>query len=223
MDVAALTVVIAKSPVPGKVKTRLVPPLTYEQAADFAAAALLDTMAVVEAAGTNVAVALDGDVADLPPRPNGWDNVDIRSQGSGTLGERLAYVFGQAFVRSPVPASVVIIAMDSPQVGVLDLRGAHEALTSSDVVVGPSADGGYWLIGFSHGAASLAATAFDTVPMSTDHTYEAQVHRLRSLGASLATLRVLRDVDTFDDALAVAAEIHGSHTARTVSSWTLHR
>jgi uncharacterized protein len=186
------TAVIAKSPLPGHVKTRLCPPLTFEQAACVAEAALCDTLcAVADVPGRHV-VALDGE-------PGGWlpDGFEVTSQGTGGLGDRLAFVFRTI----GVPA--VVIAMDTPQVTPDLLARAHELLTSHDIVLAPTLDGGYWLIGMS----MLRPEVFDNVVMSSASTYSLQVAQANRLRLTIAELPMLRDVDDWDDAVAVAAEI----------------
>ncbi len=186
------TAVIAKSPRPGYVKTRLCPPLTFQQAAGVAEAALRDTLGAVAGVPGRHVVALDGEPGDwlLP-------DFEVTSQGTGDLGDRLAFVFRTVGVPS------VVIAMDTPQVTPELLVEAHTLLTTHDVVLAPTSDGGYWLIGMS----SLHADVFDGVVMSSPATYDMQLGRAHQLGLTIALLPMLRDVDDWDDALAVADEI----------------
>ena len=103
----ATVIVIAKAPVPGRVKTRLTPPLSPTQAAALARAALEDTLAAVAAArlaGRRV-VALDGD-------PDGWlpDGFELVAQRGGGLAQRLARAF------EDVGGPALLIGMDTPQI-----------------------------------------------------------------------------------------------------------
>lgn len=199
-------VVLAKAPVPGRVKTRLCPPCTPEEAARLAEAALHDTLVAASACGCDERVlVLDGSPG--PWLPPGWRLV---AQVPGNLNRRLA----GAFRTCAAPA--VLVGMDTPQLdpGVLDR--AFVALTSpvSDAVLGPARDGGYWAIGF----ARRVRGAFRGVPMSTSHTCVAQHARLRALGLRTRLLPTLRDVDHFDDAPAVARDIPTSQFAAAVAS-----
>ena len=119
----------------------------------------------------------------------------IAQQGSG-LDERLA----NAFADLEKPA--VIVGMDTPQVSTAALHAALSGLESSGAVLGPAADGGYWAIGLRE----PDPRALLGVPMSSPHTLEAQRRRLRALGLGVVELQTLRDVDTFADAVAVAAD-----------------
>ena len=89
----------------------------------------------------------------------------------------------------------------TPQLTAPLLEQAASLLTTADAVLGPALDGGYWAIGLREADPS----AFDGVPMSTPLTGALQRRRLRRLGLRVAPLPPLRDVDTIDDAVAVAA------------------
>jgi uncharacterized protein len=186
---ATTLLVIAKQPVPGRVKTRLVPPCTFEQAAALAEAALADTLrTVLMAPAARRVLVLDGEPGPwLPP------GFDIVPQCGGPLDERLAAAF--AAVRGPA----LLIGMDTPQVtpGLLavDWRAA-------DAVFGPAADGGFWALGLREPDPALLRG----VPMSTSATGAIQLARLVAAGLRVAQLPQLRDVDTAADALAVARE-----------------
>ena len=181
--------VIAKQPVPGRVKTRLVPPCTYEQAAALAEAALADTLhTVLRVPARRRVLVLDGEPGPwLPP------GFDVVPQCGGPLDERLA----AAFAGASGPA--LLIGMDTPQV-------TPELLTvdwqSADAFFGPAADGGFWALGLRAPDPALLRG----VPMSTPGTGAVQRARLVAAGLRVAELPQLRDVDTAADALAAARE-----------------
>ena len=187
----ATLAVIAKAPAPGRSKTRLCPPCTPGQAAWLAEAALRDTLAALDACGGRRAIVLDG--ARGPWLPPAFEVIGQRGNG---LGERLA-----AAVEDLGPP-VVIVGMDTPQLTppLLEHARATLARPEVDAVLGPTWDGGYWTIGLS----SAPNGVFDGVPMSTERTFDAQLARLRKLGLRCALLPRLRDVDTWQDARAVA-------------------
>jgi len=207
-------VVIAKAPVPGRVKTRLTPPCTPEQAGAIAQAALHDTLATVAATpASRRVIALDG-------QPGAWlpDGFDILAQRTGGLANRLFGAFEDCFHFSPEP--VVLIGMDTPQVTVDHLVRVQMALQAgSDAVIGMASDGGYWLIGLRR----LEPDAFAGVPMSTDDTGAAQFERLKSSGYRVTLTDELRDVDSAMDAVKVASEMPGSRFAAAVdAAFTSH-
>jgi rSAM/selenodomain-associated transferase 1 len=203
------TVVIAKTPVPGRVKTRLCPPCTPEQAAALAAAALADTLAAAD--GCRCArrvLSLDG--APGPWVPPGWDVVP---QSLGTLGDRL----DAAVLAAEGP--VLVVGMDTPQLSPALLDDAWARLLEPDVdaVLGPACDGGYWTIGVRAPRWGL----FEEVEMSTTRTGTQQRARLDALGLTVVALGELRDVDTFADARAVARTVPHSRFAAELATMRL--
>ena len=193
---ATTLLVIAKQPLPGRVKTRLVPPCTHEQAAALAEAALADTLnAVLMAPAARRVLVLEGEPGPwLPP------GFDILPQRRGPLDERLAAAF--AAVHGPA----LLIGMDTPQVtpGLLAVNWQ-----AADAVFGPAADGGFWALGLRLPDPALLRG----VPMSTPVTGAIQRARLLSAGLRVADLPQLRDVDTAADAVAVARQAPRSRFA----------
>jgi glycosyltransferase A (GT-A) superfamily protein (DUF2064 family) len=188
--------VIAKAPVPGRVKTRLCPPCTPEQAATVAAAALADTLDVLSATpAVRRTLVLQGDY----PTPKGWHAVPQRGDG---LGERLANAFADT-ARPGV--ATLLVGMDTPQLSLVDCPAGN--------ALGPAEDGGWWALQLENPA---DAAVLRTVPMSTSATGALTIGALRRRGLSVAPLPVLRDVDTAEDAHAVAALCPGSRFARAV-------
>jgi rSAM/selenodomain-associated transferase 1 len=197
-------VVMAKSPVPGRSKTRLCPPLTPRDAAEVAEAALADTLgAVADTKARRRVLALDGAVGDwLPP---GFDVITQRGDG---LGERLAAALDD------VGAPSVLIGMDTPQVtpALLDETMDELMRPGVDAVLGLALDGGWWGIGLRRPRTGL----FAGVPMSTPLTGARQRRRMHRLGLRTVALPTLRDVDVIEDAVAVAAAVPSSRFARAL-------
>jgi len=184
--------VIAKEPVAGRVKTRLTPPCTPQQAATLAQAALVDTLQVVASTpATRRVCVLDGDPGDWLPA--GFELIPQRGDG---LEERLAAAF------EDVSGPALLVGMDTPQLTPELLHDAGRRLLDSmvDAVIGLTDDGGYWLIGLKRARRAL----FTGVPMSRDDTGVRQLERLEQHGLRVSHLPRLRDVDSIDDAAAVA-------------------
>ena len=203
----AQVLVLAKTPIPGRVKTRLCPPCTPEQAARVAAAALADTLAAVTATpGVRRCLVVEGD----HPAPPGWHRT---AQRGTSLGERLAHAYADTRIAG---AGSLLIGMDTPQIsaGLLTAAVSRLAQDDADAVLGPAADGGWWALGLrdpAHGQ------ALRDVPMSTSDTGRLTRIALLARGLRIAELPVLRDVDTAADARAVAALCAaGSRFALTV-------
>jgi glycosyltransferase A (GT-A) superfamily protein (DUF2064 family) len=214
MTAAAHTtlLVIAKAPVPGRVKTRLTPPYTHAQAAALAEAALIDTLAagLRLPAGRRLLV-LDGVPGEWTPA-----GYEVVPQAAGGLDARLAAAFG----RCTGPA--LLVGMDTPQLDA-DLLApvfGPGGWDGRDAWFGPAADGGFWALGLAEpGRPDLLLG----VPMSTASTGAVQRARLTEAGLRVADLPVLRDVDTAADAAEVAALAPHTLFARTLRETAEHR
>jgi glycosyltransferase A (GT-A) superfamily protein (DUF2064 family) len=189
-------IVIAKEPLPGRAKTRLHPPFTLEQAAHLAAAAIDDTLAAVADLPASRRILLFEGTRP-PPSADGYE---IVPQSAGDLDERLAAAF------DAVDGPTVLIGMDTPQLLAADLLPAFEG--SEDAWFGPADDGGFWALGLREPRGDLIRG----VPMSRDDTGALQLERLKGLRVGM--LRELTDVDTYDDALRVAAAAPATSFAR---------
>ena len=134
--------IFAKRPRPGRVKTRLVPPLTAAEAATLAEALLRDTATVARRVPVRRRVIA---FAPRPPHraPRGFA---VTSQRGRSLGVRLLAACKQ-YLRPTSP--VVVIGTDSPTLPLQYLRAAFRALRDHDLVVGPTDDGGFYLLGIS--------------------------------------------------------------------------
>ncbi|HEY1487494.1 MAG TPA: TIGR04282 family arsenosugar biosynthesis glycosyltransferase [Micromonosporaceae bacterium] len=191
--------VIAKVPVPGRVKTRLCPPCTPDQAASIAAAALADTLTVAaEFPAVRHTLVLAGG-SDAEPAgfaaPVGWR---VLAQRGGELGERLAYAFRDTALPG-VPS--LLIGMDTPQLTGALLAEVATGLADADAVLAPALDGGWWALALNDPGHAHVLTAVAT---STSATGELTAAALRALGLRVAYGPVLRDVDVAVDARAVA-------------------
>ena len=188
-------VVIAKEPLPGRVKTRLTPPFSPAGAAALAEAALADTLAAVAAAPARRRVLV------LAGRPGPWlpPGFEVRAQVDGGLDERIAAALAE------VDGPVLLVGMDTPQV-TPELLAADPA---RDAWFGPADDGGFWALGLARPDPALVRG----VPMSLADTGARQLDRLRAAGLDVGMLPPLRDVDTAADAAEVAAAAPGTRFA----------
>ena len=195
-------ILIAKETIPGKVKTRLHPAVSLEQAAMLAAASIRDTLATIAQLPASRRILLfDGTVV-----PAGAEHFEVIPQVAGDLDERLAAIFDEC------TGPTVLIGMDTPQVTVRDLAPAFDEWTC-DAFFGPANDGGFWALGMANPRGDLIRG----VPMSRNDTGRIQLERLLAAGLDVQLLPELTDVDTIDDARAVAATAPSTEFAATLS------
>ncbi|MDX8053950.1 DUF2064 domain-containing protein [Lentzea sp. BCCO 10_0798] len=198
--------IMAKSPVPGQVKTRLCPPLSAEEAADVAAASLLDTIsAALDTPGAVPVVALAGVVRREDVRDALAECVVVPQRGT-SFAERLVHAHADiARFRMPV----LQIGMDTPQVTPSLLESCAEF---GEAALGFALDGGWWALGLRD---PLRAAVLRDVPMSRADTGALTLEALR--GLEVRTLPVLSDVDTMADARAVARQVPGGRFAAALA------
>lgn len=195
-----LLAVFAKYWVPGEVKTRLAAALGHERAAElhrrFVAATLARLAGVADSlwlAGTP-----DGSLPMFRQLPTveqyGWKVV---GQEQGDLGHRLKHLFRTAMATGF--DRTVVVGSDSPDLPIERVRQAFERLAEVPVVIGPSADGGYYLIG----AARRVPPIFDDMPWSSASLLSSTTRRLTAEGVPFAMLETWRDVDDISDLMAL--------------------
>jgi hypothetical protein len=182
-------VIFAKAPVPGRVKTRLIPALGAKGAAKLAAEMLKQTLQEARAARLGVVELC----ADPCPDDPAWDCYRevpdlISDQGQGELGERLARAAGRAIEAGE---RVILIGTDCPDLDRNHLRNAAAALDEYDVVIHPAIDGGYVLLGLARFDPSL----FSNIPWSSEAVANETLGRIARLGWSLLVGVPLRDID----------------------------
>lgn len=211
-------IVIAKAPLPGFAKTRLVGNggWTADSVGLLADAFVRDTLRVCEHAGDvqlRICFAPAGAEAyfrALAPRARLVPQVD------GDLGARLSAAFESAFDEGA--ERVVLIGMDTPHLEPAHLAAAFEALERASCVLGPASDGGYYLIGLRARAPSL----FQGVAWSTERVLAQTVERARAAGLSVATIEEIFDIDVAADLERLERQLESAghlcpHTARVLA------
>lgn len=191
--------VVAKAPVPGLAKTRLAASVGAEAAADFAAAALLDTLDAV--AGADVAARIVAMTGDLDKacrseeiRGRLADFIVLPQRGED-FADRLANAHEDAS-KAAERLPVLQIGMDTPQVTAELLERCATALTETDAVLGKACDGGWWVLGIRNPG---SAEYLREVPMSQPDTGAVTLAALRGTEIEVALVEELADVDTIDD------------------------
>lgn len=186
--------VFVKRPIAGRVKTRLMPALTAAEAADLATAFFEDTLALARSCEwARVVVACDGDPSGLLLDRE----LEVWPQGDGDLGERMERALSRALASATM---AIVIGTDSPGLPRRFLDAARQHLVEHDAVVGPSEDGGYYLLGLRRCPDGL----LHGLPWSCPTTRAQTVARLRAAGFSVAETEPWFDVDQPGDLARLA-------------------
>lgn len=198
-------VVIGKAPEAGRTKTRLTPPLTPEEAAGLYEAFLVDCVelgfqldwervSVVYAPTAGARAAL----SRLLPRGTrliAQPGTGLQAALSGAFEREIATGFDR----------VVLIGSDNPSLPKTIIEEASIRLDDCDVVIGPSTDGGYYLIAMS----ALHPGLFERITWSTDVVYGETLERAAALGLDVFTLPAWYDVDTVEGLRQLAFDLEG--------------
>jgi rSAM/selenodomain-associated transferase 1 len=188
--------IFAKWPEPGRVKTRLSPPLTQKQAASLYQCMLMDTLAATSLiTGIQRMIFFDGNDENAAFFQALAPDVAVYRQQGMNLGERLSAAFAVAFELGH--QRVAIIGTDSPHLDSKEICSAFALLSTdkTDVVFGPSEDGGYYLVGLRQSEPEL----FRDIHWSSSTVLNESLARAKSAGLRQALLAPCFDLDTVDD------------------------
>jgi rSAM/selenodomain-associated transferase 1 len=206
--------VMLKAPIPGKVKTRLVPPLSKHEAAELYSAFLIDIF-------NRLAQLKDVDIHAFYAPPKKEDKiidiipegVFINPQKGEDLGERIYNVF-EHLLNTKGYRRVAIIGSDSPDLPLDYIKQAYKQLETlkGGLVLGPTTDGGYYLIAMDR----LSKVLFEGIPWSTEKVLEETVEKAHEKGFPVRLLEPWYDVDTIDDLALVEDKGEAQETCRYI-------
>lgn len=189
-------IIFAKLPRAGDVKTRLGEAIGMQEAAEiykhFAEHAFTLGQQLLEKE-TKVYVFYDPAASLDEMRSWVGPLFQLIPQEGTTLGDRMLHAFEVTFAEGS--KRTVIIGTDVPELDILTLERAFSALGDYDIVIGPSSDGGYYLLGMNAPTREL----FDGVAWSSETVYHENIQRLHRLNLSFAELDKLADIDTIAD------------------------
>lgn len=204
-------VVMVKAPRAGAVKTRLVPPLTGAEAASLASSFARDTVESVRRIAREVVIAYaPDDGRDALEAVLGEEGLLWFAQRGEDLGARIESAAAFAFERTSGP--VVVVGTDSPTMPPTFVERAFASLSAceSDVALGPTEDGGYYLVGLR----KLSEGLFRNVEWSTPRVYRQTASNASRLGLRVLELPRWYDVDTSADLLRLRDELLSDEAAR---------
>lgn len=214
-------IIFLKYPTPGRVKTRLAQSIGDEAAAAIYRASVELTLSRLDLFRPNTVVCVDPP-ADIDKTKQWLENAwHLRAQEGANLGQRLQAATRQAF--SEGAKRVIVIGTDSPWLFPGDIMRAFEHLESADVALGPTEDGGYYLIGLSKEAPGL----FEQINWSSSAVFKETVSRAGALKLKTSRLQLGYDLDYPADVERFvneeSARGHASTMVNTMATWINRR
>jgi len=188
-------IIFAKAPIPGEVKTRLCPPLDPDEAASLHGTLVLDAIERTKGLqGITLYVAGTPDLAHpFFKVMEGRYGARLLPQSGQDLGSRMRQVMQDAFDQGA--KEVILTGTDFPTLPRAHLIEALKLIKSHDVVLGPTADGGYYLIGLR----KMTPAPFEGIAWSTGAVFAETKKKIEAAGLSLGLLPKCRELDTLDD------------------------
>lgn len=194
MSTPCAIIIFAKAPVPGQVKTRLESHLSQEECSKLHSSFILHVIDIarsVESATILLACHPETDHPFFQRITNTYGIQLIRQIGSD-LGERITnsikYALEAGFEK------VIVLGSDSPDLPAQYIREGIKALDVKDMVIGPSVDGGYYLIG-----GKMMLPVFEGIPWSSSDVFKATLEKALRTGVTFSVLPEWYDIDTWDD------------------------
>jgi rSAM/selenodomain-associated transferase 2/rSAM/selenodomain-associated transferase 1 len=189
-------IIFTRYPEPGKVKTRLIPALGKEGAASLHQAMTEHTLRWAKSLSRKnpglIEIWFEGGTQHMLEE---WLGPEFNyfHQGDGDLGERMARAFQENFQRKK--REVVLVGVDCPELTAFHGQAAFDALQSHELVLGPTGDGGYCLIGLKR----MVPEIFKSIAWGTDSVHYETLNRAKNKGLSIKNLNILHDVDVPQD------------------------
>jgi rSAM/selenodomain-associated transferase 1 len=209
---SSIVSIFASAPEPGKTKPQLIPELGAERAAELAEAFLEDTVAMVRTLDWAECI-----IAAVSPFERAYFKPDeVWLQSEGDLGERLEKILRLALKRREM---VLAIGDDTPNLPAALLEDARKALATADAVLGPSIEGGFYLIGLKDCPVGLLAE----IQWSHSTTLAATTAKLDQFGMKTALINPWYDVDSRVDLERLGRQLEGDPSAAPKTAALLSR
>ncbi len=213
MTERSLILLFIKAPTSGAVKTRLAADIGAEAAAELSRCFILDMVESLARTGEQVRVCYtppedQGSVSQLLP------GMELRAQEGADLGERMERAFQQAFSEGYTRA--LLVGSDIPDLPPALFQAALAELSRNDLVLGPAADGGYYLMGLTR--TGFRRELFRAIPWSTPVVRELTLQAAERNSLTTFLLQEWHDVDTLQDLRVLASRNRkSSFTGRTMA------
>lgn len=186
-------ILMTRVPIPGKTKTRLETHLTPEQCAMLHTCFIKDIYKTAKKVNADVYIYYTPERHQYLMRAILGEKAELRPQIDGNLGDRMANAINQCLDMGY--EKCVLIGTDIPTISELVLSRAFNALDSSEVVIGPTIDGGYYLIGMKKPHAEV----FNDTFYGVNTVYKSTLYRMETLGIKYSQVDEWYDIDTYMD------------------------
>ncbi len=193
-------IVFARTPVAGRVKTRLIGRLTAQQAAELHQAMIADTVVLVAALPLQAQRRIL--FSEEPPAMVLPRAVRAGRQAEGDLGRRLVAAMGDAFTHGA--EKVIVLGSDSPHLPPARILEAERALDTADLVLGPTDDGGFYLVGCRH--SRFVPAIFAGVEWGSPRVFQQTHDAAVAAGLRTTLLAPGYDLDEWDDLLRLSRD-----------------
>ena len=178
-------VLLGKEPIAGQVKTRLAKDIGFERAAEIQHQLTLECIRVLQPLRVPIIFQMSGNVDGAYANIYTALGAFVEAQATGTLSRKIFYASQRA-------QRTIIVGTDMP---LFNIREIERALLESKLVIGPSQDGGYWIIGGNR----IPADILNEIPWSTKQVYEKTIAKCQQLGLEYKVLSCQYDIDTESD------------------------
>ncbi len=182
-------IIFAKPPVLGYVKTRLAQAIGNENALKFYQRMLEQTWKIAQESTISTTVFFSKQSEYV----SNFKLFPVEFQSAGDLGKKMAEAFTTIFAKGY--REVILIGADCPDNTTENILNAFELLQKNDTVIGPSEDGGYYLIGMK----KMYSEIFDNKVWSTSTVCQEAIQELEKINLSIGTAATLNDIDTWED------------------------
>ncbi len=191
----SVIIVFLRAPEKGRVKTRLAREVGENKALDLYKAFVQTTLLAVERSGMDHRICFFPiDKQALVEDWLGPDHAYMPQRGND-LGQRMCNALSAVFDQGATKA--ILVGTDIPDINARHLLEAMDLLNQKQVVIGPSLDGGYWLIGFQRGG--FCPDLFLQVDWGTQTVFSSTLEKCKTAKLSLGLLPALQDIDTLED------------------------
>ena len=219
-------IIFIKYPEPGKVKTRLSKSIGNKNAVTLYKLFVETLLNRVTPNECNYNISVFFSPKEKQEEIKEWlgDKYKLYPQSGNNLGERISNAFNKTYDMGSKKS--IIIGSDTPALKKSLILEAYELLSENDVIIGPTKDGGYYLLGLSHTSNSFEkfrdSSIFTGIEWSTEHVFDQTVAKLKQSSLSYKTLPEYYDIDQIEDLYLLKQEISQINNPKAEHLWEIY-